>query len=397
MKIAVVGLGAVGSQVFWSLSRIAGIEVHGFESAYVGHPFAGAGGESRLYRNLEADDLGYLPIIHRAQELWKDLETKSGRQLRNLKGVLYVGKTDSTQVSNSLLSATELDTPLEVLSTRDIADRFPQFKLRADEVGLWDIEAGVISPELTITAAVGLGVSNGGQLHEYTRVDHLEPRGNGVRLHTAGSFSDFDRVVVACGGWTTQLVPGLRDFVVTKRLTSAWYPGTRDNVLQGLPPFMRAAPRYCYGIPTADGKTVKLGLGFNDHHSTGNPNTVERSLSGEAARAEIERFHPIVTDFLPVLQPNPVRLNTYIESYTRTMHEYVRLHPEDPNIAILTGFSGHGFKISPAIGEAGAQLITEGRTHLNLDFLTRADPLFDIEDIKTGTTTHNPLTSTERA
>lgn len=393
MRIAVIGLGAVGAQVFWNLTKTTGIEVIGFESAFVGHPFAGAGGESRLYRNLEFGDLGYVPVIRRAQELWEELAVRANRRVRRLTGVLFIGESGSPQVANSLESAMMLNVPHEVLSTDGIARRFPQFSPHPEEIGVWDAEAGVIDPAAAITAAVGLGVANGGDVREHTRIIRLEPRGTGLRLHSADGISDVDRAVIACGGWTTQLVPELTNFVVSKRLTSAWFAGRNDGALNGLPPFMRAAPRYCYGIPTPDGQSVKLGLGFNDHHSTADPDAVERSLQGDDARLEIDRFNRNIADFLPVLQPNPVRLNTYIESYTRTMHEYIRLHPEDPNIAVLTGFSGHGFKISPAVGEAGAQLITERQTDLDLGFLSRASPLFDIENIATGTTTHNPLTS----
>lgn len=393
MKIAVIGLGAIGAQIFWNLARTPGIDVVGFESAYVGHPFAGAGGESRLYRNLEVGDLDYVPVIRRAQQLWNELAAEADRSVRRLTGVLFIGDPGNPQVANALESAAMLDAPHETLTARDIVERFPQLSPRSDEIGIWDTDAGVIDPAATVTTAVARGVAHGGDVREYTRIDHLESRESGVRLHTARGFLDFDRAVVACGGWTTKLVPELRDFVVSKRLTSAWFAGTADTTLCGLPPFMRAAPHYCYGIPTTDGLTVKLGLGFNDHFSTADPDTVERDLRGDAARTEIDRFNRKFADLLPTLQPNPVRLDTYIESYTRTMHEHVRLHPDDSNIAVLTGFSGHGFKISPAIGEAGAQLISSGCTDLDLEFLTRATPLFDIEDVSTGTTSHNPLTS----
>ena len=40
-------------------------------------------------------------------------------------------------------------------------------------------------------------------------------------------------------------------------------------------------------------------------------------------------------------------------SYDRTATEdfIISLHPKDPRILILSGFSGHGFKFVPAVGE----------------------------------------------
>jgi len=33
MRVAVIGLGAIGAQVLWQLSRVDGVEVHGFDKS----------------------------------------------------------------------------------------------------------------------------------------------------------------------------------------------------------------------------------------------------------------------------------------------------------------------------------------------------------------------------
>jgi sarcosine oxidase len=58
---------------------------------------------------------------------------------------------------------------------------------------------------------------------------------------------------------------------------------------------------------------------------------------------------------------------------------------------VLGGFSGHGFKIAPALGQIGADLATSGETPFDLDFLVSAPPVFNITDVATGTTTHNSV------
>lgn len=397
VKVAVLGLGAVGVQVLWNLSQTEGVEAVGYDSLYPGHPFAGAGGESRLYRNFELSDLAYMPIIRRADELWNRLEQACGRSLRRQTGVLLLGGSDNQQMKQALKSSEESDKPYELLSHSELRSQFPQFSLDSTDVGMWDKEGGVISPELTIALTANLAIENGATVHEHSRVRRIESRDDGVRIHTQTSFMDYDRVVVACGGWTSTLMPELKTEVVVKRLTSAWFLGKDEHSLSRLPPFMRTAPTYCYGVPTPDGQSVKLGLGFNDHLSVGNPDDVSRELIGQEAMNEIDRFDWIVRDLLPSVMSKPIRMNTYIESYTRSMHEYIRFHPHDSNIAVLTGFSGHGFKISPAVGEIGAQMITVGTPELDIDFLREAPPEFSISNINTGETTHNPLVSSDDA
>ena len=47
-------------------------------------------------------------------------------------------------------------------------------------------------------------------------------------------------------------------------------------------------------------------------------------------------------------------------------HFVVGPHPDAPNVVIAAGFSGHGFKFCPVIGEAVADLVIDGTTDLDL-------------------------------
>jgi sarcosine oxidase len=55
---------------------------------------------------------------------------------------------------------------------------------------------------------------------------------------------------------------------------------------------------------------------------------------------------------------------------TPDRHFVVGTLPDQPNVTVLGGFSGHGFKFAPVIGEAAAGLALEGRSEYAL-------PLFD--------------------
>lgn len=387
MNVAVIGLGAIGSQVLWQLSRQPGVAVHGYESSYPGHPEAGAGGESRLYRNFELDDPAYEPVLERASRLWNELESVSARRLRYPTGVLLLGHRSSPQMQRALQSAERSDKPSRVLAPEDVRADHPQFTVADDDIGLWDPDGGVIRPELTVSVTVDLAAEHGAVVHDFTRVHAVEQQGAKVRITTPDGSQVFDRVVIACGGWTTKLRPCLKDKVVVRRLTSAWFQADDDAYLEGLVPFMRTAPTYCYGIPAPGNTTVKLGLGFNDHHQVADPDTVPRTPE----TTEIEKFTWIVEDVLPGLRQRPVRMSTYIESYTRSMHDYIGFDEQLPGVLILTGFSGHGFKVCPAIGEIGAQLAVHGASDIDVTFLHDAPPVFDIVDPATGLTTHNDI------
>lgn len=391
MRVAVVGLGAIGSQVLWQLSLRDGVEVHGFDTAYPGHPTAGAGGDSRLFWNLELAEPEYVPLIRRAATLWDELEEASEATLRDRTGVLVYGAAGRPQMERAVSSADPVHAPIEVLDASQLRSRFPQLRFGDHEVGAWDIRGAVIRPERTVAATADLARQRGAQVHEFDTVRQVVSRRDGVELVLNDRSERFDRAVVACGGWTPQLLPEVRDEVVAKRLTSMWFAAGDGADLEGVPPFLRTAPDYCYGIPSRDRRTVKVGLGFNDHASTGDPDALERHLSGRGLEQQIERFSWIQQTMLPSLHTRPERVGTYVESYTRSMMEHVKKHPSDDSILVMTGFSGHGFRVAPAMGEVGAQLILDGTSDVDVDFLAQSAAVFDIVDVEGGITTHNAL------
>ena len=45
-------------------------------------------------------------------------------------------------------------------------------------------------------------------------------------------------------------------------------------------------------------------------------------------------------------------------------------HPHNPAVTIAAGFSGHGFKFAPVIGEIIADLVWRGGTAANIDMFS---------------------------
>jgi len=78
----------------------------------------------------------------------------------------------------------------------------------------------------------------------------------------------------------------------------------------------------------------------------------------EVSETEIEALRAVVEKYLPGAA-GPAQ-STLTCTYTLTPDENFIIdgHPEHPGVAIGCGFSGHGFKFTPVIGEALADLAT---------------------------------------
>ena len=367
-RVAVIGVGTMGSQAMWRLAA-RGADVTGYDRFAPGHDRSAAGGETRIFRSAHFEDSRYVPLLQHADRLWGDLQQETGRELRRLTGCLLMGPTAHQQMSTVLQSIAEHGLDHEVLDADALAKRFPQFRVEDGDAAVLDRHAGFIRPELTILSAARRAEELGARIHRYTPVREIVPVGNGVEIRTDGRSERFDAAVVTVGPWVNDLLPDLPWEVDIRRLLSAWYVPTTDAWFgEERPAFIRTAPTHCYGLPSPDGVSVKLGLSRALHRPVDDPNRFDRTVEPE----ELEIFAELIRRHMPDLNPDPVRLSVYMEGYTESSRPLMGPLPGtgNDNIVLLAGFSGHGFKLSPAFGDIAADLALDGSTPQPIDFLS---------------------------
>ncbi|WP_309115881.1 N-methyl-L-tryptophan oxidase [Saccharothrix sp.] len=366
-RVAVVGVGTMGSQVAWRLAA-RGAEVVGYDRFAPGHDRGAAGGETRIFRSAHFEDSRYVPLLKHADVLWDELQRETGRELRRLTGCLLMGPTAHHQMATVLRSVAEHDLDHEVLDADRLARRFPQYRVEDGDAVVLDRRAGFIRPELTVQTAARRAEELGATIHRYTPVREITKTGGGVAVRTDEGSERFDAVVVTVGPWVNDLLPDLPWEVEVRRLVSAWYVPTTPDAWFGpeRPAFIRTAPTHCYGLPSPDGVSVKLGLSRTLHRLVDDPNRLERTVQP----AELDTFNEIIGRHLPDLHPDPVRLSVFMEGYTESSRPLVGPLPDDENVVLLAGFSGHGFKLSPAMGDIAADLALDGGSARPIDFIS---------------------------
>ena len=145
-EVIVVGLGAMGSATIFHLAR-RGVRTLGIEQFEAGHTRGSSHGDSRIIRETYFEHPLYVPLVRRAHELWRELETISGSALMTIKGGLMIGPPDGSVVSGTLRSAREHGLPYEILTREQVRQRFPAFEISADSVAVLDPRAGYLDPE----------------------------------------------------------------------------------------------------------------------------------------------------------------------------------------------------------------------------------------------------------
>jgi len=352
--VAVLGLGAMGSASAWACAR-EGLRVVGLERFDPIHARGSSHGETRAIRQAYFESPDYVPLVLRAYELWRDIERESGQSLLTLCGGLMVGREDSQVFSGSLRSARTHGLPHEVLDPDAIAARWPPFRPAADQLGLYEPRAGILAAEPCVAALQSLARRHGATLKFNQPVIDLTVADDAVDLVTANGRLSARRLIVTAGAWSSQWLAGWRLPLQPMRVAMRWF--RPRGAIEAYRPdrfpvhIWEMPDGACfYGMPAMAGADeVKTGF-----HSRMTP--CDPDATATADPTEEGDLRALLSRFLPELADPARRTVGCMYTMTPDGHFVVGPHPAAPPVLLACGFSGHGFKFAPAIGEAMASL-----------------------------------------
>jgi len=361
--VIVVGLGAMGSAAAYHLAR-QGRRVLGLDRFSPPHALGSSHGQTRIIREAYFEDPRYVPLVQRAYELWTALEREAERRLLLETGGLMIGRPDSTVVRGARRSAETHGLRHELLAAAEVRRRFPALRPDDDMVAVWEPRAGILIPEACVAAHLAMARRHGATLRVDEPVLRWEPDGGGVRVASAQGVYAAGQLVLSAGSWLTSLLPDLALPLTVERQPLYWFEACRNAAHfapERLPIHLweHAPQRYLYGFPDL-GDGVKVAR----HHEgrLTDPDAVDREVHAE----EVEAMRGLVRRYVPDAD-GPLR-SAAVCLYTNTPddHFLIDRHPAHEQVVVASPCSGHGFKFASAIGEALAELLSEGRTRLDL-------------------------------
>jgi sarcosine oxidase len=355
--VIVVGTGGMGSAAVLELAR-RGRRVLGLDRYGPAHALGSSHGGSRIYRQSYLEDPAYVPLLLRAWDGWQRLVADSGSDLFVPTGGLYAGPADGRTFAGSLCSARQWGLPHEVLDGAEVARRFPTFRLAAGELALVEQRAGYARPEATVAAQLRLAAAAGAELRFAEPVESWQS-GPPARVRTAAGTYEADALVLTAGAWAPELA-GLDLPMVVERQVMHWVaPAGEIGPYERNPVFIVGdGPAQVYGFPAMDGPAggVKVCLFRAGEPTT--PDTVDRAVRP----AEVAELRRRAAEVLPGLTGPPVAATVCLYTTTPDEHFVIGPHPAYDNVVVAAGFSGHGFKFVPVVGEILADLALHGRT-----------------------------------
>jgi len=365
--VAVIGLGGMGSATLAHAAKRGGRTI-GLEQFTRGHALGSSTGESRIVRQAYFEEPAYVPLLRRAYELWRELEAEAAVSLLDLCGMLAVGRSDGTILGGALRAARMHDLRVDELDRADVARRYPTLRLRDDEVGVFEHDAGIVTPELAIDAHLRIAERAGAELRFQTAVSGYASRPDGIHVTLEdGSEIVAARLVICAGGWIGQVARELGLPIVLQRNVQLWFePTTNAYAIERFPIFFLERPDHLpaalYGFPDR-GTGVKAGL-----HGYG-PVTTADDLDRAISERDVAPVRDALESWMPGAAGALLRGKACTYAMTPDEHFILDRHPTDDRVVIAGGFSGHGFKFCSVVGEILTDLALEGGTRHPIGFL----------------------------
>jgi sarcosine oxidase len=360
--VVVVGLGAVGSASAYHLAK-RGMRVLGIDRYAPPHTHGSSHGGTRITRLAIGEGEQYTPLAMRSHELWRAIEDETGADLLCTNGGLFISSDDKlskTHVdgffANTVAAARKYGIAHELLDARAIRRRYPQFAVAESEYGYFEPSAGFVRPEPCIHAQLQLARKYGAELHTGETVLAFEPAESSVRVVTDHGRYEADKLILAAGPWLPDLVaPSLAGHFKIYRQVQLWF-SPHGNVTayrpDRFPVFiweLRKVKQGIYGFPAIDGATGGIKVASESFDITTHPESVERRI----APAEIRKtYESLVAPYFPGVSGECVKATVCLYTVTSDFGFVIDTHPQSARVIVASPCSGHGFKHSPAVGEA---------------------------------------------
>lgn len=363
----------MGSAACWFLAS-RGHHVLGLEQFETPHENGSHAGQSRIIRKAYFEHPDYVPLLERAYDHWRAFEAETDSSLYYRTGILYTGLSLNENIAGVRTSASLHDIPIESWSRQERRKRFPAFEVPDEFDTIFESDAGFVTPERTIAQYLQQARRKGAVIKTQTPVLSWRQESNRIRVVTSGGEYTSDKLIITAGAWASQVLPQLKVQLHVTRQVLAWVRPADPDVfgLGNFPCWFVEDPVLgtFYGFPMLTPEIADGPIGIKlAHHHPGDRCSPYGIRDGDVTPEE-EKLRSFLRRYLPQAGEDIIAIKNCLYTYSPDSHFIVdHLPGSDKRVTIACGFSGHGFKFVPVIGEALADLAMKGRTELPIGFL----------------------------
>lgn len=377
--VVVIGGGPVGLSTGWQAAargqRTLVLDRHGFFNEQ-----SGTSGAERHWRlQYTQEDLFRLTL--ETLPMWRRLEGLAERKLIHAIGSLWFGdvevETNEGQIAETARMMDKLDLSYDWLTAKEIERRYGFANLPGHYEGFLQRDGGTIDVRGTLAALYGLAQQKNCVLRGGERALELHPDGDGVTVRTDRETYRAEKVVLATGAGTNDLLSPLGLTLDVKLYEMALVSLRRRDENTDFPFW------FVFQRPTEEDTNLFYGFGRNPWSPSDlvrlgpvfevNPVQSPDQVSGRPDPRHVERLTSWVSRHVPALDPVPAHTSACLavlpgdprrQFFLGSARDLV---PDGERIVVYG--SGWGFKFVPLLGEICADLAITGRTRHDIDRL----------------------------
>lgn len=356
--ILIVGGGVMGTSIAWHLAKRRVGRVVLLEKSYLG---AGSSGKSgaiirQHYSNLLTASMAQksLRVFEKFDEIigGPPVFTRTGM-------VLIVNEKDRAALEANVAMQQELGIDVRVVSAQVLTEIDPNARLAETEMAIYEAEAGYVEAVQVVSSYAEAARKEGADIRLGVEVKSVVTQGSKiVGVDTNEGRYHSNCVILATGPWAAQLGKdmGIKLPVQACRTQVALYRRPPD--------FGRRTAVYCDFVQ---------GLYFKPTHGE---MIHAGSLAGEEINSPVDpENYPEAadSDWLPMVRQKlsrryPAMHRGYgrggygaLYAITPDWHPIMDKLPGLEGGYCAVGFSGHGFKMSPVVGQLMTELVVDGQ------------------------------------
>ena len=352
----IIGGGVIGCAIQYNLAQLGVPNTVLLERDVLG---SGSTGRSQAICRMHYSNPITTELAWQSLQIFADFDARVGGQSGFVRTgyLVVVNEADQGGLERNVAMQQELGVPTSVVSRDDLARLAPMVTLYDDERAAWEPESGYADPYQVTVSYSARAQEAGARIVTRNPASGIEADGDRVQavVTANGERIATDTVIVAAGPWSKQVLAGVGVDVplipVRHQVATVARP---VEVVPHHPTVGDISQSFSF---RPDGSNFTT-MGFGDDDEQSDPDVYPQGLElseAATARAKLARRVPGMAD--------AYYRGGWSGLFTTTpdWHPILDAVPGVSGLYCAIGFSGHGFKLSPAIGKSVAELVVEGR------------------------------------
>lgn len=366
-SVLVVGGGIMGVSAAYFLAE-RGRQVTLIDQHDVPNRWSASGDQLRVFRLTYGKDAFYTEMAVKTLPLWLEFNRLADDRLLYQNGMLELATVTHGYEEQSMKTLKDMKLPYQIIDKKELVKRYPMFNPRAVKYALFHKDGGMIWAMKSVSAISVLAQRRGARVRPGVKAVAVLKDKTGIKgvKDQAGKLWTAENYVFAAGYWAPELLKAWKLPIKVTKQPQLYLrpPANRGRYRPEHFPVFASLTAGFYGFPLHIHGFLKIG-----DHKKGpvvtkvKPGEDDRQLTPafeRKSRAFLKRYIPELASF--------TEFEGHICHYDNTKDDdfIIDRLPGADNAVLAAGFSGHGFKFGPLVGKTVAELITAGKSELNL-------------------------------